>query len=747
MSQRYTYTINMVDISQLMPLEELALLFKQKQLPPSTLLCEEGKKAWWPIENVLQEADLLSPIDLIRPLADDTTPAPTPESALSPMPSATPASSGASTESGSTSEDPYAKVARLAEQEALLGISRNPRTSQQQHARPTPPPPFSGEPSLAQGLPPAESPSSETAGRPLPNFIPEMPLRSSGLNSPLPVTPPSSVEPVSEPLPVSESIAPTVSSPEVSSPAPATSTIEVPAILSRRASGKFKPKLSFKEVITVVQNHSSSAQAASDQAAPNLDDTRTIQVEEAPLVETNSFRTPTPLPAPPAPTETTYAPPFPAPLPVVEEKMEEPSAVEILPEENPSNEPEISAPISEEPVTTPVGTPIFSTPISSFADPAPIVEPVVDSVVETPAFSAPSFTSDISPLISEAVVTPVEAPTFSTPLPTSVPEPAARITEPVVTSVAEPLIFSEPTPSPAPVKQAPEPIAVALSTPPAVARVPASIDSSCQQTIPTLSITSESSLTIVDSFQSADSSVEIVQFSPTFTPQSSLLEKLHQAYQSGMRWQQARLTLQHEASCIYTIPWSIDAIKGTITSSDSDQSLAFEQGLPTPNLNNSHTVVQYTGRGSLFFEPTTNPLLSIKLNQEKVVLNTSAFYAAEGSLQHEIVKLSLADAGGDVCDLFQFSGTGWVLLSSPVSNEQLIKISLNNETLSVDGNLVLLQKGEFQIQVGKSRKGLFDPLNPSQGLLQTFTGTGEIWLTPHENAYTHFLKRLTSPFM
>ena len=58
---QYNYTINMVDISGPLPLEDIAHMFVNAQLPPSTLVCEVGKKGWWPIDAVLQENKLMQP--------------------------------------------------------------------------------------------------------------------------------------------------------------------------------------------------------------------------------------------------------------------------------------------------------------------------------------------------------------------------------------------------------------------------------------------------------------------------------------------------------------------------------------------------------------------------------------------------------------------------------------------------------------------------------------------------------------
>jgi uncharacterized protein (AIM24 family) len=97
--------------------------------------------------------------------------------------------------------------------------------------------------------------------------------------------------------------------------------------------------------------------------------------------------------------------------------------------------------------------------------------------------------------------------------------------------------------------------------------------------------------------------------------------------------------------------------------------------------------------------------------------------------------ISSALFGGEGLFQTKVSGKGWVVLTTPVPPSEIHKVALNNEKLSVDGSFAILRKGNIDFKVEKSSKGLFSTSVSGEGLLQTFTGTGEVWLCPTSSYY------------
>ena len=65
---------------------------------------------------------------------------------------------------------------------------------------------------------------------------------------------------------------------------------------------------------------------------------------------------------------------------------------------------------------------------------------------------------------------------------------------------------------------------------------------------------------------------------------------------------------------------------------------------------------------------------------------------------------------------------------------------LDNEKLSVDGNFALMRHDSVDFKVEKSSKGIMSTLVSGEGLLQTFSGSGKVWIAPTQGVY----EKLTS---
>ncbi len=76
--------------------------------------------------------------------------------------------------------------------------------------------------------------------------------------------------------------------------------------------------------------------------------------------------------------------------------------------------------------------------------------------------------------------------------------------------------------------------------------------------------------------------------------------------------------------------------------------------------------------------------------------------------------------GGEGLFQTQVKGSGVVVLYSPVLANEVQKIELDNEKLSVDGNFALLRTAEINFKAGKNSKTWTGTAVSGEGLLQTF---------------------------
>ncbi len=97
--------------------------------------------------------------------------------------------------------------------------------------------------------------------------------------------------------------------------------------------------------------------------------------------------------------------------------------------------------------------------------------------------------------------------------------------------------------------------------------------------------------------------------------------------------------------------------------------------------------------------------------------------------------VSSALLGGEGLFQTKIRGTGICVFELPVPLSEVRCIQLHNETLSVDGNFALMRSGNIEFTVEKSTKNLLGTFSSGEGLLQTFRGTGRVWLAPTQGVY------------
>lgn len=151
----------------------------------------------------------------------------------------------------------------------------------------------------------------------------------------------------------------------------------------------------------------------------------------------------------------------------------------------------------------------------------------------------------------------------------------------------------------------------------------------------------------------------------------------------------------------------------------------------------------YRGTGEIYLEPSFGFYALLQLENEEIIVDDGLFYACEDTveigaeMQKNISSSLLGNEG-----LFQtkISGNGIVVLEIPVPENEIVKYTLNNDVLKVDGNFALLRSSGISFTVEKSSKSLLSSATSGEGLLNVFRGTGEVWLAPTEFVY----KRLSN---
>jgi len=151
----------------------------------------------------------------------------------------------------------------------------------------------------------------------------------------------------------------------------------------------------------------------------------------------------------------------------------------------------------------------------------------------------------------------------------------------------------------------------------------------------------------------------------------------------------------------------------------------------------SFFVNEIHGSGCVYLEPSFGHFILVNLDDDELIVDRGLFYAGSADLNitAKMVSLSAAVAGGE--GLFQTSikGTGVAVLFSHVPLDELQVIELKNDTLQVDGAFAMFRTGGVNFTVQKSSRSWMATSVSGEGFLQTFKGTGKVWIAPTEEIY------------
>lgn len=144
---------------------------------------------------------------------------------------------------------------------------------------------------------------------------------------------------------------------------------------------------------------------------------------------------------------------------------------------------------------------------------------------------------------------------------------------------------------------------------------------------------------------------------------------------------------------------------------------------------------KYRGKGILMLEPTYKHILLEEVSEWNggMVLDDGLFLACDATAEQQVVarsNISSAVFGGEGLFNLKLVGSGIAALESPVPREELYEVSLENDTLKVDGNFAIAWSGSLEFTVEKSTKTLLGSGISGEGLVNVYRGTGKVLLAP-----------------
>ncbi len=160
------------------------------------------------------------------------------------------------------------------------------------------------------------------------------------------------------------------------------------------------------------------------------------------------------------------------------------------------------------------------------------------------------------------------------------------------------------------------------------------------------------------------------------------------------------------------------------------------RALATAGTGESAFATRFNGRGKVWTEPTHKHFILAEATGERsdeMILDDKAFYLAQDTMQlgtHTHTSLGGALSGGGLRQP-KLTGAGVFAIESPVPVSEVEVIELNGrDTLTVDGDIMLMYSASLKVEIKPLVRGLRNALRSGEGLVFLFSGLGSVYITP-----------------
>lgn len=143
---------------------------------------------------------------------------------------------------------------------------------------------------------------------------------------------------------------------------------------------------------------------------------------------------------------------------------------------------------------------------------------------------------------------------------------------------------------------------------------------------------------------------------------------------------------------------------------------------------------RYQGNGLIVLEPTYKHLLIENVGSwNGMMIEDGLFLACDGSVDIKTVArntVSSALVGNEGLFNSCLTGQGYAVLESPVPRDELIEITLDNDTLKIDGSYAIAWSQSLNFTVERTTKSLVGSAASGEGLVNVYRGSGKVLMAP-----------------
>ena len=247
---------------------------------------------------------------------------------------------------------------------------------------------------------------------------------------------------------------------------------------------------------------------------------------------------------------------------------------------------------------------------------------------------------------------------------------------------------------------------------------------------------------VAESITRGGTTFEVLEYRPLAGSEPfAVAEQLYTLNRAGVRLRQLRIRLSDDA--VRTEPGALQFLKGHVqmesnTGQGSGLGGLMKGALTAARTGETMFKPLYRGHGEMYLEPTFGHFWLMELSNQTLYADQGLFFACEDAVAveaHKVESFSARMAGGEGRYQTKVSGSGLVVFRIPVPQQEIVELQLQEETLQVDGSFALLRTGDVRFSVEKASNSMMGAITSGEGLLQTFRGTGSVWIAPTQPLY------------
>lgn len=199
-----------------------------------------------------------------------------------------------------------------------------------------------------------------------------------------------------------------------------------------------------------------------------------------------------------------------------------------------------------------------------------------------------------------------------------------------------------------------------------------------------------------------------------------------------------QLQVQLEDGEVLLEPGALQYMHGRIDTSvirHEPQRGFFSRAVSSAGTGESAHATKYKGNGTIWCEPGRRHFVLATMDgpQEALLIDDRAFYACSSGIALETHRHDTVSGLFSGNGLLQpkLSGKGVFAVESPVPVEEIEEIQVEEgETVTVDGEYMLMYSASLNVRLGPLVSGLRNALRSGEGFVYKLSGKGTVWVMP-----------------